>query len=202
MLRDPVSTSSLLLIAKAASNLQRFYVLRDAVRCDCDWPANPEWTSDFYEWLCCASSTIPNTEQAMSQMLQYNWRLLSPEEYHKVAVNVRQPVMYNRKHQNHWFDCFWNKLEQTYVTKCICWLQYLEIQFVIILVSRNEKDELVTWPKTEMYLCYKINDNVTFSAHKISQTRHYRFQHSEPTDANHDHSHLKCMKQPTPSPVY
>lgn len=84
-----MSTATLLLIAKAATNLQRFYVLRDAVRCACDWPPNPDWTSEFYEWLCLASATIPSTEREIGMILDSNWQLLDWDEFQAVDVNVQ-----------------------------------------------------------------------------------------------------------------
>lgn len=90
LLKDPVSTATLLLIAKAAVNLRRFYVLRDTVRCACDWPPNPDWTSSFYEWLCLSSATVESTEREISQILDCHWQLLDLDEYQKVVVNVRQ----------------------------------------------------------------------------------------------------------------
>lgn len=89
LLKDPVSTSTLLLIAKAASNLQRFLVFRDAVRCGCDWPHNPEWTADFYDWLCISSATVPSTEREISQILGCKWKMLDEDAYRRVAVNVQ-----------------------------------------------------------------------------------------------------------------
>lgn len=89
LLKDPVSTSTLLLIAKAASNLQRFLVFRDVVRCGCDWPHNPEWTADFYDWLCISSATVPSTEREISQILGCKWKMLDEDAYRRVAVNVQ-----------------------------------------------------------------------------------------------------------------
>lgn len=86
-----MSTATLLLIAKAATNLRRFYVLRENVRCAGDWPPNPDWTSEFYEWLSLASATIPSTEREIARILGCSgWQLLDLDAYQKVDVDVRQ----------------------------------------------------------------------------------------------------------------
>lgn len=85
-----MSTATLLLVAKAAQNLERLYVLRDSVQCACDWPPNPGWTPEFYEWLASASSTIENTEREIGQILRCPWRLLDSIAFQKLDVNVRQ----------------------------------------------------------------------------------------------------------------
>lgn len=89
LVKDAVSTSTLLLIAKAATNLQHLFVQRESVRCVCDWPPNPEWTPEFYEWLCMASATISDTEREISQILGCKWQMLDGDAYQKVSVNVR-----------------------------------------------------------------------------------------------------------------
>lgn len=70
--------------------MERLIVRRDAVRCVCDWTTNPDWTAEFYEWLCMASATISGTEREISQILGCRWQLLNDDAYQKVAVNVRK----------------------------------------------------------------------------------------------------------------
>jgi hypothetical protein len=51
MIRERISTSTVLLLAYTGKNLRYFYVRRNAVILKCDWPRNPDWSSEFYDWL-------------------------------------------------------------------------------------------------------------------------------------------------------
>lgn len=88
MIREPVSTCTLLMLAKAAVNLRVFYVRKSTVIIKCDWPKNQNWTEDFYEWLQMASASHATTEKVISQILGYNWTMLSDELYQSVKISL------------------------------------------------------------------------------------------------------------------
>ncbi|CAD7088896.1 unnamed protein product [Hermetia illucens] len=90
VIREKVSTSTLLLLAKSALNLRDFHVRRNAVILRCDWPYNPEWSNEFYCWLKCASRSYESTEKEIAQILGKRWTLLSDKDFKRVTVNVRQ----------------------------------------------------------------------------------------------------------------
>ncbi|KMY95214.1 F-box only protein 39 [Drosophila simulans] len=89
IIREKVSTSTLLLIAQTAKNLQHLHVRRFAVILRCDWPRHPEWSNEFYAWLKRNSRSYEAVEREISQILGYKWRLLSDRDFKQLTVNVK-----------------------------------------------------------------------------------------------------------------
>lgn len=89
-IREKVSTSTVLLIARTAKNLRRLYVRRFAVIIRCDWPRHPEWTDEFYIWLRHTSRSYEAVEREVSQILGYKWNFLSDHDYKQLQVDVRK----------------------------------------------------------------------------------------------------------------
>lgn len=92
IVREKISTSTVLLIAKTAGNLRKFYVRRNAVIIRCDWPKNPDWMDDFFEWLRMACKSYDSTEREVSQMFGYRWVMLSDQMFKQVDINVREGI--------------------------------------------------------------------------------------------------------------
>ena len=88
MIREPVSTCTLLILAKAAINLRVFYVRKSSIIINCDWPKNQNWTDDFYEWLQIASKSHDTTEKEISQILGYKWTMLSDKIYKNIRISL------------------------------------------------------------------------------------------------------------------
>jgi len=89
IIREKVSTSTLLLIARTAKNLQHLYVRRFAVILRCDWPRHPEWSDEFNKWLKRNSRSYEAVEREISEVLGYKWRLLSDRDFKQLTVNVK-----------------------------------------------------------------------------------------------------------------
>lgn len=89
IIREKISTSTILLIASMAINLKKLYVRRNAVILRCDWPRNPEWSKEFFEWLRMASKSYESTEKEVSQIFGYRWNMLSDKIFRDIRVNVR-----------------------------------------------------------------------------------------------------------------
>lgn len=87
-IREPISTSSLLLLAKIGINLIEINILKSVVVERMDWPKNPEWTDDFYDWLKIASSTIESTEKEISEILRCRWTMMSNECFDKFKISL------------------------------------------------------------------------------------------------------------------
>jgi F-box protein 39 len=87
-IREKVSTATLLLLAKTAINLRFFNVRRNAIVQKCDWPRNPEWTEDFYEWLKIASRSYESTEKEISQILGYRWTMFSDKSFKQIKIHL------------------------------------------------------------------------------------------------------------------
>lgn len=90
IVRDKISTCTVLLIAKHAQNLRFFHVRKNAVLLKCDWPRNPDWDDGYYEWLKFVSKSYEETEAEVSKMLGYRWSMLTDKEFLRIKVNVRQ----------------------------------------------------------------------------------------------------------------
>lgn len=90
IVREKVSTSTVILLAKTAQNLRTFYVRRNAVIIRCDWPCNPEWSEEFYRWLQATSRSYELTEVEVSKILGKQWSMLSDKQFRLATVNVRE----------------------------------------------------------------------------------------------------------------
>ncbi|XP_058833552.1 uncharacterized protein LOC131691285 [Topomyia yanbarensis] len=86
MIRERISTVTVLLIARFAQNLRHLIVRRSQLVVDCDWPQNPDWSDEFYQWLLMASRSIESTEKEISQILNTDWKTLSDEHFAKTSL--------------------------------------------------------------------------------------------------------------------
>ena len=68
-------------MASTAKKLKHFNVRRNGVILRADWPKSMEWTAEYYSWLCCHASSYKLTEEAVSDMLGFKWKMLSDQEY-------------------------------------------------------------------------------------------------------------------------
>lgn len=88
MINENISTSTLILLAKTALNLRLFYVRKESVIVECEWPQNPDWSDEFYTWLQISSKSLESTEKEISQILGYRWTMLNDEQFQKVKISV------------------------------------------------------------------------------------------------------------------
>lgn len=90
VIREKVSTSTVILLAKTGQNIRTFYVRRNAVILRSDWPRNPEWSEEFYRWLQTTSRSYELTEIEVSKILGKRWSMLSDKQFRHATVNVRE----------------------------------------------------------------------------------------------------------------
>ncbi|KAJ6647067.1 F-box/LRR-repeat protein 3 [Pseudolycoriella hygida] len=90
IIREKVSTSTVILLAKTGQNLRKFYVRRNAVIIRCEWPWNPEWSEEFYQWLKTTSKSYDRTEEEVSKIFGRSWTMLTDKQFRRAAVNVRE----------------------------------------------------------------------------------------------------------------
>ena len=88
MIRERVSTATLLIIASVAKNLKKLIVRRNAVMKKCDWPKNMEWSDSYYRWLQENALSYENTEKEVSKILKssWPWRTLSDWEFKRYKI--------------------------------------------------------------------------------------------------------------------
>lgn len=90
IIREKISTSTVILLARTALNLRYFYVRRNAVIIRCDWPRNPDWSEEFYKSLRNASKSYDETENEVSKILGHPWKMLPDKLYKCISINVRE----------------------------------------------------------------------------------------------------------------
>ena len=88
MVRERISTATVLLLAHTARNLHYLFIRRNAVILRCDWPRSPDWSYEFYQWLRSASKSYNATEKEVSQILGYSWFMLSDRQFKLTNVNL------------------------------------------------------------------------------------------------------------------
>ncbi|XP_075220299.1 uncharacterized protein LOC142323877 isoform X2 [Lycorma delicatula] len=88
VIRERVSTATVLLIASTGKNLKNYYVRRNAVILRSDWPKNQDWSHDFYIWLKMTSRSYEKTEQEVSMLLGYRWTMLTDKEFKRILPSV------------------------------------------------------------------------------------------------------------------
>ncbi|GBM71244.1 hypothetical protein AVEN_130469-1 [Araneus ventricosus] len=81
VIRDRISTATVLLLVSQCRNLRRLIVRRNALIKKCDWPYNPEWTHSFYSWLRITSGSLERTTEEVRKMLETKWHPLKDEEF-------------------------------------------------------------------------------------------------------------------------
>ena len=86
IVRDRVSTATVLILASEAKNLQHLYVRRNAVLKRCDWPRASHWSDDHFAWLRSCSRSYEIVEQEVSRLLGETWHMLSDRAF--VALKV------------------------------------------------------------------------------------------------------------------
>ncbi|KAL1140335.1 hypothetical protein AAG570_000267 [Ranatra chinensis] len=88
IVRERISTATVLLLAENAISLKRLYIRRNAVILRCDWPRNPEWSQEHFNWLKSNSRSYAATELQVSERLGYSWHMLSDKEFKALAPHL------------------------------------------------------------------------------------------------------------------
>ena len=81
VIRQRLSTSTLLILVSEGKNLEQFAVRRNAVLKKSDWPKAPEWSLEFYEWLQHMSKDYQLVEQEVAKSLGQKWKMYSDQEF-------------------------------------------------------------------------------------------------------------------------
>ncbi|KAK3857169.1 hypothetical protein Pcinc_036560 [Petrolisthes cinctipes] len=92
VVREKVSTATVLLLAHTAKNLQYFYVRRNAMLLKADWPYNPEWTPEFYAWLCKNARSYEAVDREVSQILGCRWQALTDKQFKMINLDLNKTL--------------------------------------------------------------------------------------------------------------
>lgn len=89
IIRELISTSTLLIIVSYARNLTRLYVRRNALRRRFDAVRQPQWPDSFYNWLAKTSRSYDDTFAEVSAKLGYSWNPLTDAQFKTLRPDVR-----------------------------------------------------------------------------------------------------------------
>lgn len=90
VIRERISTMTLLLIAHWGRSLRRLYVRRNCLILKSDWPRNLDWSDEFHQWLCHTARSYQSTEEQVGILLGCpSWQLLSDRKFKSLVLNVQ-----------------------------------------------------------------------------------------------------------------
>lgn len=89
MIREKISTCTLLLISYYGHSLKFLHVRRNAVILRCDWPRQNDWSDEFYQWLKKSSTSYEIVEEEISLSLGLNkWSMLSDQDFKRISPQL------------------------------------------------------------------------------------------------------------------
>ncbi|XP_051161809.1 uncharacterized protein LOC127281876 isoform X2 [Leptopilina boulardi] len=90
MIHDKISTSTILEIISTAKHLQCLYVRRNVIlkRFDRDWSNITDWSNEHYQWIKSNSNCYERTEEEVSKVLGYRWKMLSEKEFKNQEIRL------------------------------------------------------------------------------------------------------------------
>nr|XP_045596063.1 F-box only protein 39-like isoform X1 [Procambarus clarkii] len=91
VIREKISTATVLLVAYTAKNLHYYYIRRNAIILKADWPCNPDWTPEFCTWLCKNARSYETMEHEVSQILGYRWQALTDKQFKMIKIDFGKP---------------------------------------------------------------------------------------------------------------
>jgi len=94
MIRERISSSSVLLLAYTGKNLRYLHLRRNAIILKCDWPKSPDWSNEFYAWLRRSSRSYADMEREVSQILGFRWYALNDKQFKLTNVNLNFQYYY------------------------------------------------------------------------------------------------------------
>lgn len=87
IVRQLVSSATVILIAWTGKKLQRFYIRRNCIIKRSDWPRSPDWSAEFYEWLTKSALNYEAMQTEVGQLLRRSWRPLADKEFKAIKID-------------------------------------------------------------------------------------------------------------------
>lgn len=81
IIRELLSTATLLVIITTAQSLTRFVVRRNAIIKKFDWKKQNEWSDEFYKWIKIKSRSYEDTYEEVSKIMGKKWLPLNDKEF-------------------------------------------------------------------------------------------------------------------------
>lgn len=89
MIREKISTCTLLLISYYGHSLKCLHVRRNAVILRCDWPRQNDWSDEFYQWLKKSSTSYEVVEEEVSISLGLDkWSMLCDQDFKRISPQL------------------------------------------------------------------------------------------------------------------
>lgn len=85
VVRERISTATLLIIATEARALRALHVRRNAVLLRCDWPME-DWDDDFRNMLKRTCKSYDLVEREISRLLGYTWTMMSDAAFVRLDI--------------------------------------------------------------------------------------------------------------------
>jgi len=95
MIRERISSSTILLLAYTGKNLRYLNVRKNAIIMKCDWPKSPDWSDEFYSWLRKNSKNIFDLEREVSQILGFRWYALNDKQFKITHIDLNFQYYYD-----------------------------------------------------------------------------------------------------------
>ena len=86
VIRERVSTATVMIVAKEAKALRTFHVRKNAVLIKSDWPRPDFWSDEDYSSLVKAARSMEVTEQEVSLRLHHEWAFLDDREFRLITL--------------------------------------------------------------------------------------------------------------------
>lgn len=88
VIRERISTYTLLLIAMEGKKLRKLYVRKNALLVRSDWPCKPEWSAEFYIRLKSIARSYELTRLEVSRLISHSWEALTDSQFKAIKINV------------------------------------------------------------------------------------------------------------------
>ncbi|XP_012257967.2 uncharacterized protein LOC105687145 isoform X2 [Athalia rosae] len=90
MIRDKISTATILEIAATTKNLRYLFVRRNVIlkRCDKGLSTMNDWPAEHYHWIKMNSRSYEDTEREVSKIFGYRWHMLSEKEFKNQRIDL------------------------------------------------------------------------------------------------------------------
>lgn len=84
IVRERISTATLILLAREGRSLKRLYVRRNGLLKRCDWQRTILWDDNFYWTMRRAAHSYEDTFAEVSRCLGFQWQPLSDQEFKRL----------------------------------------------------------------------------------------------------------------------
>ncbi|XP_054162350.1 uncharacterized protein LOC128960302 [Oppia nitens] len=89
IIRELISTATLLVIITSAQQLTQFIVRKNAIIKRFDWKQQTDWSDHYYQWIKYNSTSYERTFDEISKIMGKKWLPLTDDEFKRIHPNNR-----------------------------------------------------------------------------------------------------------------